>query len=63
MDEIIFTWGLVIMAIINILLDKNWNRPKHVLGMQIFCAYDTVPISIIQIFLQKCLTIGVILNV
>ena len=44
MDEIIFTWGLVIVAIINILLDKNWNRPKHVLGMEIFCAYKTVPI-------------------
>ena len=29
---------------INILLDKNWNRPKHVLGMEIFCAYKTVPI-------------------
>ena len=44
MDEITLTWGLVIVVIVNILLDKNWNRPKHVLGMQIFCAYDTVPI-------------------
>ena len=38
MDEIILTLGLVIMAIINISLEKNWN----VLGMQIFCAYDTM---------------------